>query len=244
MWPDADKEDDSEEDDSEEDDSEEDDSEEDEEEEKPKKGGKSKKVEVDPEDDDPENDLEDDDEPNDDPENDLEDDDEPNDDPEDDLEDDDEDVPTDSEVEYMMIHKGLKYAIKILTEALEMAKVEGKIKEAVKKNDKKKGIVADKKKKEVIKEKFMDKKMNKTEKEKDEFGYTVGTKVSKFVNAIKKRALTMQAVTELPWNDTNSKFDGDFSKLKNRGLAAKDDKGRMYIIGSMADKNSTKKINK
>jgi hypothetical protein len=72
-------------------------------------------------------------------------------------------------------------------------------------------------------------KEKKPPKQKDDFGYTVGTRNSLFAQAIKSQPMTMKEVRELPWNEKNVTFYEEFKKLKNSGKADKDEQGRMFI---------------
>ena len=67
-------------------------------------------------------------------------------------------------------------------------------------------------------------------KEKDKFGFTVGSKASAFAAAIKKTPMTMKEIKEANWNDKNATFYNVFNGLKNKNLAHKNENGKMEIV--------------
>jgi len=65
---------------------------------------------------------------------------------------------------------------------------------------------------------------------KDAYGFTVGSKASMFCLAIKKKAMTMAEVRELPWNENKAAYSGTFAKLKRDGFGVKKEDGKMTIV--------------
>ena len=66
-------------------------------------------------------------------------------------------------------------------------------------------------------------------KEKDEFGFTVGSKLNFFANAIKEKPMTMKEVCAAPWNKAKMTYYSDFKKLVDIGVGIKTPDGKMAI---------------
>jgi len=66
-------------------------------------------------------------------------------------------------------------------------------------------------------------------KEKDEFGYTVGTLNNKFMQAIKQKPMTMKEVKDEAWNEKSVTFYEIFKKERVAGRAFKDKDGKMSV---------------
>lgn len=86
-----------------------------------------------------------------------------------------------------------------------------------------------KKKKKKAAKKKKEPSAPRTDVEKDEFGFVVGSKNHMFAQAIKEKPLTMKEVRELPWNTSKTTHYDAYNKMKRNGQAARHDDGRMYI---------------
>jgi len=84
---------------------------------------------------------------------------------------------------------------------------------------------SDKKEKKAPREK-----KEKTAKELDEFGYTVGTKMNLFAQAIAKKPMTMDEVKELPWNTNKAPYPGTWKDLVTKGFGVKTADGKLSIV--------------
>jgi hypothetical protein len=94
-----------------------------------------------------------------------------------------------------------------------------------KREDRSKTEGSDKKDKKAPRER-----KEKTAREQDEFGYTVGTKMSLFAQAIAKKPMTMDEVKELPWNTNKAPYPGTWKDLVERGFGVKTSDGKLSIV--------------
>ena len=66
-------------------------------------------------------------------------------------------------------------------------------------------------------------------KEKDEFGFTVGSKLNLFANAIKEKPMTMKEICAASWNKGGATYYSTFKKMVDMKVAVKDKDGKMAI---------------
>jgi len=64
----------------------------------------------------------------------------------------------------------------------------------------------------------------------DEYGFVIGSKSNLFVKSITKKPKTMAEIKEESWNEKGNSFYDTFNALKDKGLADKDDKKRLFIV--------------
>jgi len=69
----------------------------------------------------------------------------------------------------------------------------------------------------------------KIKKEKDEFGFTVGSKLNLFANAIKEKPMTMKEICAASWNKGGATYYSTFKKMVDMKVAVKDKDGKMAI---------------
>jgi len=63
----------------------------------------------------------------------------------------------------------------------------------------------------------------------DEFGFTVGSKRSKFAQMLKSGPKTMSEINKAPWNDGKMKFSKTFELMVSKGFAVLKD-GKMSLV--------------
>lgn len=89
---------------------------------------------------------------------------------------------------------------------------------------------APKAKKEPKEKKVREPKVPKVEKEKDKYGFTVGSANHKFAHALEESdSLSMVEVKKADWNETAATFYVAFKELCEKGFAEKTEDGRMRL---------------